>query len=533
MCFGTVECSEPRGDDSGSPQSFLYRRLDDVPASPSPSPSTAGSLGQVTAGTRFPASDTAARDLGLKTGSSLGSASVNIGDLDSNGFEDAVVSVPQGRGSPSSSAELLVLLMDSSGNPTSTFGLRAGVNGVGSGFTQSAGHNGLPVAAMRGGQPLGDDPIVPRLFAGLSQKNVGASSKAGELYTWRLSSSGVVYGEKVWSLPANLASGAEFGSALASMGDVSGDGLRDLAVGAAGRQSVFILSLAANDSVQFFSEIRAADLSLPLFSNTGTAFGKAGLAAARSTGAELGLSALAHDLFIGDPEADESWGAVFVITVMDVSPPAAGLEKTTAGTVRRSGSPVTIGRDRGGLARSYFSADPNYFGTAVMLAGNLWGTGRPVLGVSMTSLRTGLDLRLGGVYLLELNPSTRTVVGVTELSHRTSSAIGDLVTTQPGGIITINGGSSLGFYPGRPASAFGRLLIGASAYGYASATNGGALMSIDVRVAPQAFSPSPSVTPSPTASMFSTPSPSSTPAGPGVIRSATAIEHNAGGTDSP
>lgn len=328
---------------------------------------------------------------------------------------------------------------------------------------------------------------------------------------WRLRSTGTVYGEKLWSLPGGLAPGAQFGSSLASMGDVSGDGLFDLAVGSSGLKSVFILSLAANDSVSSFCEILSTQLSLPF---TSPWFGEFGLMATRSLGPQLDESPLAHDIFVGDVTADDGRGAVFVITVMNVSETPLG---ASPGRALLSGSPVTIGRGRGGLAASYFpSLAPNYFGLSIVDLGNVYGTGAPVVAVSIRSLRDDILLRKGAVYLLELNRTSRNVVSVMEVSSRTSSLINNLYTGQSEPTLS---GTSLCYMSGIPSSAIGRLVVGAAAFGYNEIQNGGALLTINFRVAPQAFSPSPSpsfvpaviVSPSGTPGPSSSPTPSASP----------------------
>jgi predicted outer membrane repeat protein len=185
----------------------------------------------------------------------------------------------------------------------------------------------------------------------------------------------------------SLVAGGSFGSACAPLGDLDGDGNPDLAVGRSGNNSVYILFLAADGSVE--SSVRIAN-------------GSGGLPAA-TVGSGFGISvALLGDLD-GDGLPELAVGAFNENAVYL-------LFLNADGTVRRN---VRIADGSGGLPAATTGA--TQFGASCAAVGDLDGNGVTELAVGANLDNTGFP-DAGALYVLFLNPDG-TVGSFEKIAH--------------------------------------------------------------------------------------------------------------------
>jgi hypothetical protein len=187
----------------------------------------------------------------------------------------------------------------------------------------------------------------------------------------------------------SLGAFGSFGSACAPLGDLDGDGNPDLAVGQSGNNSVHILFLAANGSVDRSLRIREGEGGLPTgVAPSGSSFGNC-LALLGDLDGD-GLPELAVGAF------GES--AVYLLFL------------NSDGTVRRH---VRIADGAGGLPTA--TTGVTEFGSSCALVGDLDGNGVPELAVGAAKDDTGFP-DAGALYVLFLNPDG-TVGSFEKLAH--------------------------------------------------------------------------------------------------------------------
>ncbi|MEM7413473.1 MAG: LamG-like jellyroll fold domain-containing protein [Myxococcota bacterium] len=195
-----------------------------------------------------------------------------------------------------------------------------------------------------------------------------------------------------------LADGDRFGSATAPLGDVDGDGVEDLAVGAlfdadggALSGSVYLLLLNADGTVKARTKLSATSggldtaLATAGLSLTGSQFG----AAVTSLGDLDGPGGSDFALAVGAFEDDgggSARGAVYVL-FMDASP-------------LQVASLVKIGDASGGFPSAVLD-DDDFFGSGLAAVGDLDGDGRTELAVGAAGDDDGGSLA-GAVYVLFL-----------------------------------------------------------------------------------------------------------------------------------
>ena len=204
---------------------------------------------------------------------------VNVGDLDSNGVDDLAISATTTGGI--NRGRIFICFMDSSGSVMSYSVIAkdtATRTDPSSGFdTGFASILGAGMGSLPSGQPLGDDPSMPRLFVGERAFN----SNEGALHVLRLNASGLVHSHLrissgVNGLPSgSLRSNGQFGFALGGLDDMDGDGLLDVvATTLAGTPTAYILHLAADDTVLSVTTISStAGGGLERWTTMGTTLG--------------------------------------------------------------------------------------------------------------------------------------------------------------------------------------------------------------------------------------------------------------------
>lgn len=193
---------------------------------------------------------------GVLGNDAFGSSVAALGDLNGDGVPDLAVGAEHAyRTLPQQDREmgnLWILFLDGAGQVLDEVRITSAVGGF-SGFLRPYAHLGSALAPLG---DLGGD--------GSFELAIGASGlDEGSVFVASLAADGTVQGqvriaEGRGGFGGDLSSGSDFGIALASIGDLDGDGVEDLAVGASTRLgvgSVWILFLDAAGTVRDEQEI--------------------------------------------------------------------------------------------------------------------------------------------------------------------------------------------------------------------------------------------------------------------------------------
>ena len=293
----------------------------------------------------------------VRVGDQFGTSSAGIGDVDGDGVPDLVV------GSPSrsnSTGAVQVVLLNSDG--TAKTSSEVSVSGV------AAGNQfGRAVAGVGDVDRDG----VPDIAVGSPNKN----SRQGELQVVLLSSDGTAksLGASMQS-PTTVQNGALFGFSAAGIGDVDGDGVPDLAVGAPNVGStgaVYVVLLnAAGGAKQTVTVANAANAQ-------GDSFGASVAGVGDVDGDGI------PDIAVGASNRANSAGTVWVVQLN-----ADGTAKRADSVVDAPAGPRPAAQDR--------------LGTSVAGIGDIDGDGIPDLVAGASSAGGGGSLRgVAHVVLLE------------------------------------------------------------------------------------------------------------------------------------
>ncbi len=207
----------------------------------------------------------------LPDGTGFGDSLTAVSDMDGDGVTDLAVGAEE---------SVFLLSMNSNGTARSSIKLASGQNGVPT--IRSGVDFGVAVASL--GDLDGDgrtDLAVGARQAGLLVS--GRYPQQGSVFVLKLNSNGTVKSSTEVTSGTNggpsLGSSDYFGSSVAAMGDLDGDGIRDLAVGAPGddiagtdRGAVHVLFLNADGSVKNRNKIERSGGGERLLAN-GDAFG--------------------------------------------------------------------------------------------------------------------------------------------------------------------------------------------------------------------------------------------------------------------
>jgi hypothetical protein len=319
----------------------------------------------------------------LANGDMFGSAVAALGDLDGDGVEDLAVGAPSQTGS-GSGGNMYVLFMNASGTVKAS--QRIG-SGIGGGPTLASGdYFGHSVASL--GDLDGDG--ITDLAVGASKDKTGGDNR-GAVHVLFLNANGTVKrSQKIahnLSGGPSLLNGDRFGGSITSLGDMDGDGVADLAVGAFGddsggdyRGAVHVLFMNANGTVKSSQKIASGIGGGPTLANADI-FG-------------IGVASLGD--LDGDRVTDLAVGAFFD----DTGGPGRGavhvLFLNSNGTVKSS-QKIASGTGGGPVL-----GDSDYFGRSVASLGDLDGDGVADLAVGAYRDDTGGNGR-GALHVLLLN----------------------------------------------------------------------------------------------------------------------------------
>ncbi len=193
---------------------------------------------------------------------------------------------------------------------------------------------------------------------------------------------------------SHLTTGIQFGASVAGLGDLDGDGIGDLAVGApfdsqlrAGPGAVWILLLRRDGTVRELNRISSHSPALNGGLNQNDRFGQRVAMIGDVDGdgfADLAVQSAGDDGFV------EAGGAIWIL-FLDQTGRARRATKILPPDPRPFGSPPALD-----------------FGEGIEALGDLDGDGRPEIAIGQSQLARG-DPHSGGVWILELDRSGKVV----------------------------------------------------------------------------------------------------------------------------
>lgn len=247
----------------------------------------------------------------------LGSALAPIGDLDGDGILDLAVGAPfQDDGFPAGGGGLWVLFLNTDGTVRAHQQISEVQGGLGA-VLDTLDMFGDAVAGI--GDLNGDG--VEDLAVGAPGDDDGAND-AGALWILFLNANGTIQdkqklGNLSGGFTGGLAAGDQFGSSVASLGDLGNDGFLDLAVGAPGGDAgginsgaVWIVTLLPDGTVRSERRIDGTSSGFAGAVDAGDVFGESVAALGDLNGdgtADLAVGA------VGDELSGQGFGAVYVL----------------------------------------------------------------------------------------------------------------------------------------------------------------------------------------------------------------------------
>ncbi|MCP3854938.1 MAG: hypothetical protein GY698_09415, partial [Actinomycetia bacterium] len=337
---------------------------------------------------------------------SFGRSSASIGDVDGDGIVDIAVGAYHDDDGGTDRGAVYVLFLNADGTVKSEQMISSTTGGL-TGPIDNGDYFGRSVAGV--GDLDGDG--IADIAVGADGDDDGGSGR-GAVYVLFLNADGTVKAEQkisstVGGLTGPIDDSDEFGLSLAGVGDLDGDGIVDIAVGAqgdddggSGRGAVYVLFLNADGTVKAEQKISSTvgGLTGPIDD-----FDKFGLSLA-------GVGDLDGDGIVdiavgaqGDDDGGSARGAVYVL-FLNADGTAKAEQKISSTT--------------GGLTGPLDDSD--YFGASVAGIGDLDGDGTVDIAVGAHRDDDGGSAR-GAVYVLFLNAD-----GTAKAEQKLSSTTGGL-----------------------------------------------------------------------------------------------------------
>jgi hypothetical protein len=313
----------------------------------------------------------------------FGSSVAALGDVDGDGVGDiAVGAIRDDTGGPYRGAVYL-LRLNANGTVKSNTKLASGTNGVPT--LDNGDFFGSSVAAL--GDVDGDG--VGDIAVGAYQDSTGGSYR-GAVYVLRLNGDGTVKSSTRIASGTNggptLEDAGRFGSSVAALGDLDGDGVGDIVVGAhiddpfASRGAVYVLRLNGDGTVKSSTKIASGTGGGPTLGNN-SRFGRSAVALGDVDGDGVGDIAVGADR---DDTGGSSRGAVYVLRL------------NSNGTVKSS-TTIASGTNGGPIL-----ATDDYFGSSMAALGDVDGDGVGDIAVGASKESTA-GFNRGAVHLLLLS----------------------------------------------------------------------------------------------------------------------------------
>jgi hypothetical protein len=171
----------------------------------------------------------------LTNGEDFGSSVANIGDLNGDGVQDLAVGAENDGGIDNAEGVLHILFMNNTGGVENTSYIGDGVSGFNPSGLGVGDHLGSSVANIG---DLNGDGIQDIAVGAMDDENL--ESGEGAIYILfmdtlgRVDSSVKISDGLAGFNPSSLGENSSFGSSVVNIGDLNGDGVQDLAVGARG-----------------------------------------------------------------------------------------------------------------------------------------------------------------------------------------------------------------------------------------------------------------------------------------------------------
>jgi hypothetical protein len=325
----------------------------------------------------------------LADGDRFGSSVANIGDLNGDGFGDLAVGATQGgsgAGSVADRGSVDILFLNASGGVISSTKIASGLNGG----PTLADDDAFGVSVAHLGDINGDG--VSDLAVGAGGDDTSGTDR-GAVHILFLNTDGTVSSSLKIASGQNggpaLADSDLFGTSVANIGDLDGDGVTDLAVGAnmddaggTNRGAVHVLFLNANGTVKSNTKIANGMNGGPTLVDDDR-FGRslANVGDLNGDGvADLAVGAR------GGASGGTNRGAVHIL-FLNASGNVTSSTQISSGT---NGGPTLV--------------DGDYFGRSIANVGDLDGDGVADLAVGAQGDDTGGTGR-GAVHILSLNTS--------------------------------------------------------------------------------------------------------------------------------
>jgi CSLREA domain-containing protein len=373
----------------------------------------------------------------LDDGDRFGSSVASIGDVDGDGIIDMAVGTPRDDDGGTDRGAVHILFMNANGTVRSEQKISDLAGGLGADLVNFDlfGHGVAGIGDL-------DGDGIPDIAVGAQRDDDGGFNR-GAVYVLFLNADGTVKGEQKISdteggLAATLTDNNYFGSDLAGIGDLDGDGIPDIVVGAprdndggTNRGAVHVLFMNADGTVKGEQKISDTVGGLTATLDDIDYFGWAVSAIGDVDGDGI------LDLAVGarwDDDGGTNRGAVHVLFM------------NADGTVRAE---QKIADSVGGLGTTLVDGDE--FGVSVVGVGDLDGDGVPDLAVGATGDDDG-GLDRGAVHVLFLN-ADGTVHDERKISATTGGLTGplddsDVFGTAVAGVGDLDGDGTIGLAVG-------------------------------------------------------------------------------------